>query len=685
MKEVKKILFITLSNIGDVVLTLPALDELREYFPNAQISVMTARRPSELFGNNPHIKEVIVFDKRAKLRDKIELFNKLKAMNFDMAIDLRNTFFGIFLPARYKLPIITGVPGHIRHMQERHLYKVRSLLKKLNVKKAFEAKESLLFISPQDKLFIKGLLLKNGIAAGDNLIVIAPGAKSHTKRWAKEKFCLLIPHLVKEFKAKIVLAGDRDDIKTSEYITANCKYPVLDLTGKTNLSQLAYLLMFAKLLVTNDSATLHLGSYLNIPVVSIFGPTDQGKYGPWSANCAAVRKEILCRPCEKAQCRLGTLECIHLVKVEDVLGSVRRVLSCKVRSMEDKFKRILIVRTDRIGDVLLSTPVIKAMRKACPNAFIAMMVSPYALDIVEGNPYLDQVIIYDKDEKHKSWVRSIKFTLNLKKKKFDLALVLHPINRVHLITFFAGIPHRIGYGKKMGFLLSKKFQHSKQLGEKHELEYSLDLVRYLGIEPSDLDLFMPIKKESEKLVDDLFVREGIAGSDRLLAIHPGASCPSKIWPNQRFAEVADSLAKEYGFKVLVVAGPKDMTLAQSVVGNMKAPVVNLAGRTSVSELASVLKRCTLFISNDSGPVHIASAVGTPVISIFGRSQAGLSPKRWGPIGKNDRILHEEVGCIECLAHNCKREFACLKAITVDDVIKAAWSILASPNNHLHTS
>jgi ADP-heptose:LPS heptosyltransferase len=161
----------------------------------------------------------------------------------------------------------------------------------------------------------------------------------------------------------------------------------------------------------------------------------------------------------------------------------------------------------------------------------------------------------------------------------------------------------------------------------------------------------------------------------LLAIHPAASCPSKIWPNERFAELADRLAQKYGFKVLVIAGPKDIALAQNVIKQMHHPTVNLAGKVSVSQLASALKRCQLFISNDSGPVHISSAIGTPVISIFGRSQKGLSPKRWGPRGQKDRIAHKTVGCVECLAHNCIRDFACLKAITVDYVLDMADSIL----------
>ena len=372
---------------------------------------------------------------------------------------------------------------------------------------------------------------------------------------------------------------------------------------------------------------------------------------------------------------------MRLIKAEAVLRRAREILNEEqpahhppMAMHRGNFKRILIVRTDRIGDVLLSTPVIKALRDSYPNAYIAAMVSPYAKDIVDGNPYLDEVIIYDKDGKHKSWRRSLKFAQNLKKKKFDLTFLLHPTNRAHLVAFFAGIPRRIGYDRNFRFLLTDRIKHTKQLGQKHEVEYAFDLVRCLGIETKDKILFMPIKPESERWAEELFKREGIKASDRLLALHPAASCPSKVWPNERFAQVADKLVQQYGFKVLVISGPKDLALAERVIKHMHKPAINLSGKTSVSQLASVLKRCNLFISNDSGPVHIAAAVGTPVISIFGRNQAGLSPARWGPIGKKDKILHKEVGCIECLAHNCIKEFACLKAITVDDVVKAVESM-----------
>jgi len=675
-----KILFITLSNIGDAILTLPVLDSLKEHFSHANITVMVGPRPKGIFEKNPYIYRLIVYDKHARLKDKIKLFYKLTRQNFDLVVDLRNSFFGAFLPAKYRISPFLSVPRDIDHMADRHLYKVRRLLLKMRVQRTVEVRETTLFVYPEDKEYVKNLLEENNISASDKIIVVSAGARSHTKRWPKQKFIELIACLIKEFGVKVVLVGDKDDIETSKYIVEHSGSGVIDFTGKTSITQLAYLLKMARLLITNDSASMHMASYINMPVVAIFGPTSEKKYGPWSDSFRIVKKDIFCRPCEQAQCKFRTLECMQLINTEDVLKQVRDILgvgASQAANKKDNFRRILIVRTDRIGDVLLSTPVIKALRDEYAHAHIAMMVSVYARAIVEGNPNLDEVIIYDKGGLHKSWMSSISFSRALKKKKFDLALILHPTNRAHLITYFAGIPRRIGYDRKLGFLLTDKVEHTKQLGEKHESEYALDLVRLLGIEPKDKNLFMPIKKESVEWVNGLFRQEGIKESDKLLAIHPGASCPSKIWPNDRFALVADKLIEKHGFKVLIVAGPRDIAVAQKVIKNMRNPAIDLAGKTSVSQLASLLKRCRLFISNDSGPVHIAQAVGTPVVSIFGRAQKGLSPKRWGPIGIRDRILHKEVGCIECLAHNCVREFACLKAITVDDVINAADSIIST--------
>ncbi len=670
-----RILFITLSNIGDVVLTLPVLDSLLEKFPEAKITVICGKRAKEIFDGNPKINKLIIYDKRAGLKEKINLFVSLWKERFDIAVDLRNSFLGFLIPAKHKTSLFLRIPNHIKHMRDRHLYKIKDILQIKNA----PPEPSSLYFSRADEDIIDKLLKEYNIKEEDKLIVIAAGSRSHTKRWPKERFVELIAKVAREFPVKIVLVGDKEDSGINQYIAQHLESPVLDLSAKTSLNELGCLLKRASLLVSNDSASLHIASYLGIPVVAMFGITDDKKYGPWSKGSVVVKKEIACRPCKKAQCKFGTLECISLVKVEDVFKAVKDILLVAHRSPltahREDFKRILIARTDRIGDVLLSTPVIKALRERYPQAYIAMMVSPYARDIVEGNPYLDKVIILDKDRKHKSWLHSVKFIRGLKKNKFDLALILHPTNRVHLLTFLSAIPKRVGYGRKLGFLLTDRIKHAKQLGEKHELEYNLDLLRYLGIELKDKNLFIPIKPEAEKWVAELFRQEGINDTDKLLALNPAASCPSKIWPAERFAQTSDLLAQKYGFKILIIAGPKDTRLADNLINHMRSKAVNLAGKTSVAQLASLLKRCTLFLSNDSGPVHIASAVGTPVISIFGRNQAGLSPRRWGPVGERDKILHK-ASCIECLAHNCQKEFACLKAISVDDVVSAAGAIMS---------
>ena len=340
------------------------------------------------------------------------------------------------------------------------------------------------------------------------------------------------------------------------------------------------------------------------------------------------------------------------------------------------YKRILVVRTDRLGDVVLSTPVLKALRITYPKSFIAMMVSPYTQDIVKGNPYIDEVIVYDKDHLHASWFNSAKFALRLKKSKFDLAVILHPTNRVHILTFFAGIKRRIGYDRKLSFLLTDKIKHLKKLGQKHEIEYCLDMLKTLNINSEDKSTHVVITKEAEDFVVNLLKSFEVSSGDRFLAVNPGASCPSRIWPVERFAKVSDILTEKYKFKVFILGGPKEESLGMEVAKHMKSDSINLSGKLSVSQLAALIKKCDLLISNDSGPVHVACALGTAVISIFSRNQPGLHPRRFAPQGKKSVFLHKQVGCVECIAHDCIKGFACLKAITVEDVVATAEKLLA---------
>ncbi|MFA5085561.1 MAG: lipopolysaccharide heptosyltransferase II [Candidatus Omnitrophota bacterium] len=339
-------------------------------------------------------------------------------------------------------------------------------------------------------------------------------------------------------------------------------------------------------------------------------------------------------------------------------------------------KRIIIVRMDRIGDVVLSGPAIKAVRDAYPDSRIAVLVRPYAREAVDGNPYIDEVITYDKRGKEKGLFGKIRFISNLRHKRFDLAVILHPNNSSHIVAYLAGIPKRLGYDKKLGVLLTKKIPHTKQYGLKHEIDYNIDLLRYIGIKGSDKSLHLPVNKASEERINNLFNKNGISRKETVITIHPAASCRSKRWSTERFAKISDILAEKYGARIVIISGPGgDKTVGDNVAKLMKSAALNLSGKTSVSDIASILRRSKLLISNDSGPVHISCAVGTPVISIFGRKDRGLSPERWGPVGKKDIVLHKDAGCVICLAHNCKLGFKCLDMISVEEVISSADQIL----------
>ncbi len=342
-----------------------------------------------------------------------------------------------------------------------------------------------------------------------------------------------------------------------------------------------------------------------------------------------------------------------------------------------KKMKILLARTDRLGDLVLTTTAIKAVREAYPDAHIAIIVRPYGKLLVDGNPYIDEVITYDKLGLHRSVGATIRFALRLRKARFDRAVIFHPTNRMHLITYIANIPRRVGYDNKLSFLLTDRIKNTKHKGEKHERDYTLDLLKALGISSQEKELFVALDDNARLRIEQILSNHGIAAKDTLVTLHPGASCVSKIWPSERFAKLADALIEKNNIKIAVISGKdkRDLFCAESVKGFMQKEAIFLTGGLDLRELAALLKRSVLFISNDSGPVHVATAVGTPVLDIFGRNQPGLSSLRWGPLGKKDVVIHKDVGCEGiCLAHNCKRGFACLRAISVEDVYTAIQSM-----------
>lgn len=336
--------------------------------------------------------------------------------------------------------------------------------------------------------------------------------------------------------------------------------------------------------------------------------------------------------------------------------------------------KILVTRLDRIGDFVLSTPVFEALRKRYPSAHITAMTFIENQDLIKGNPYINDFVLYDKKGRERGWLGNWLFARRLAKRKFDIAIHLHSMNRAHLVSFLAGIPIRLGWTRKASWALTHGFEDVKSEGLKHESEYNFDLLKPLGVIcPDNPRPFFYLQPEAEQSLNQLLRQRGIEGS--FMVLNPTASCPSKMWPPYRFADLATELWQTYRQTIVITGSAADGPVAQKIKAASSAPIVDLTGQLTLSMLGCLMKKSSLLISNDTGPVHIASAVGTPVVSIFGRNQPGLSPTRWKPLGENVRVVWKDVGCNPCLAHNCHISFLCLDVITVEDVLREAESLM----------
>ena len=331
---------------------------------------------------------------------------------------------------------------------------------------------------------------------------------------------------------------------------------------------------------------------------------------------------------------------------------------------------ILVTRADRIGDLVLSTPVISELRKRFPRARISALTFKENRQVLEGNPFLDEVILYDKKGAQKNLFGNWKFARMLSGKKFDAVIHLHATNRMHIVSRLAGIPVRIGWDRRAAWALTYVFPDTKKEGKKHEAEYNFDLLAPLGVKyPASLELYFPVTFEAEAAVRGLFEKFKISPDKPLIILSPSASCPSKRWPAERFGQLADALHSRSAVQFAAIGTEADRPLIQRLQASSRSGVLDLSGRLDLSMLGALLKHASLLISNDSGPAHIAAAVGTPVISIFGRRQPGLSPARWRPLGPRSRFIWKDVGCDPCLAHECQIHFLCHDVVSVEDVLK----------------
>ncbi|HVP36977.1 MAG TPA: lipopolysaccharide heptosyltransferase II [Terriglobales bacterium] len=330
--------------------------------------------------------------------------------------------------------------------------------------------------------------------------------------------------------------------------------------------------------------------------------------------------------------------------------------------------KILIIQTAFLGDVVLTTPLIKAVRKKYPQAKIFFLLIPQTKELLRNNPNLDGIIVYDKKGEEKGIFGFLNLVKKIKSSEFDLAIIPHRSFRSALIAFLARITQRIGFDKSSGaFFLTQKI---KYIQNQSETKRNLSLLgNDLSLESDSQPELFP-SEEDFRYVAELLKEWSLKTDDKIIGIAPGSVWNTKRWLPERYGQVAENLIEKLGVKVIFIGGKEDEVLCHEIVNKMKTKPFIAAGEISPLQSAALISSCKVMLSNDTAPLHIAVAMGVPVVAIFGST---IPEFGFAPTGKNDVVIQKKLYCRPCGIHGRKKcpekHFRCMKEITAEDVFK----------------
>lgn len=336
-------------------------------------------------------------------------------------------------------------------------------------------------------------------------------------------------------------------------------------------------------------------------------------------------------------------------------------------------ERILIRGTNWIGDVVMTLPAIAAIRKTWPRARISVLAKPWVAEVYRLSPDVDEIIVFQEPGRHAGIIGKWRLAGELRQCRFDCAILLQNAIEAAIVARLAGVPLRAGYNSDgRGWILTHSVRRTKEIRRVHQLDYYIEMVRALGCEPAGRDVRLRPGRDYDDLAGTLLTRFGIAENRLLIGIAPGAAYgPAKKWFPDRFAAVADCLSNESGAQTILFGSAGDRESTAAVQRNARHPLIDIAGKTNLKEAISLISRCALFISNDSGLMHVAGALGVPTIAVFGST----NPAATSPVGDRSVVIHHDVPCGPCLKPVCPTDFCCMEMIGVEEVTAAARKLL----------
>ena len=335
---------------------------------------------------------------------------------------------------------------------------------------------------------------------------------------------------------------------------------------------------------------------------------------------------------------------------------------------------ILIVKLSAIGDVIHTLPSLAALRKRYPDAHIRWVIEEGSADIIQGHPCLDSVVV----SRRKKWLRNLRalrdvrktideirsFLVTLRDREYDLVVDFHGLLKSSLIVLLSRGKRKLGYDSMQelsGLFLNEKVGEDMN---KHAVERYLDLPRHLGADTRAPEFYIHIEEENRKRVEQLLEENGIHPEDRFVSVNPVALWDTKMWEDGKFALLCDRIVGGLNLKV-VFTGGRDRETVEHIRSLMHGPSADIAGRTTLRDLAYLYERSALVVTTDTGPMHVAAAVGTPTVALFGPTD----PARTGPYGVGHTVVRKDLPCSPCFLKRCEAR-QCMRQISVEDVFQA---------------
>ena len=337
---------------------------------------------------------------------------------------------------------------------------------------------------------------------------------------------------------------------------------------------------------------------------------------------------------------------------------------------------ILVIKLSAIGDVIHALPVSRAVKETFPKARLTWVVEPPARDLLVDNPYIDEILVFEK-KKFKSslrgfWENFFPFRQKLRKGRFDVALDLQGLGKSAAIAFFSGASRRYGTAdmREGSGWVSKPVRGPNAKG--HIVERYLDVARAAGCRVEKVEFPVAISSRDRAIAKERLLAAGVPEGRPYAVLAVGANWPNKRWPAESFAALGDRLYGQHIVPVLVGGGHLDETIAADIMAAAEIPPVNLVGRTNLKQLAHIFTRAALVLGGDTGPVHLAAGLGTPTVMLMGPTDAN----RNGPYGQLENAIEVDRPCRGCWKRVCPKGLDCLAAITVDEVVAKMRPLLS---------